>query len=122
MRFFLRRFSTCRAFMSKSKYEYVKKFEREDILLPNTWIVIRIDGRGFHKCVTSVICSTGSAIRFSKEHDFRKPNDGRALHLINKAAGTVMLEYRDVVLGYGESDEFRYVPTPEQVNLIGVAS
>lgn len=34
-----------------SRYEYVKSFERcqPDILLPNTWVVIRIDGRGFHK-------------------------------------------------------------------------
>lgn len=32
-----------------SRYEYVKSFERVDILLPNTWIVVRIDGRGFHK-------------------------------------------------------------------------
>lgn len=35
-----------------SRYEYVKSFERDDILLPNTWIVIRIDGRGFHKSVS----------------------------------------------------------------------
>lgn len=32
-----------------SRYEYVKSFERADTLLPNTWIVVRIDGRGFHK-------------------------------------------------------------------------
>jgi hypothetical protein len=33
------------------RYEYVKDFERDEILLPNTWIVVRIDGRGFHKSV-----------------------------------------------------------------------
>lgn len=33
------------------RYEYVKTFERPDTLLPNTWIVVRIDGRGFHKSV-----------------------------------------------------------------------
>jgi hypothetical protein len=35
--------------MANSKYEYVKDFEREDVLMRNTWIVVRIDGRGFHK-------------------------------------------------------------------------
>jgi hypothetical protein len=32
-----------------ARYEYVKAFEQPDFLLPNTWIVVRIDGRGFHK-------------------------------------------------------------------------
>jgi hypothetical protein len=31
------------------RFEYVKNFEQPDVLLPNTWIVVRIDGRGFHK-------------------------------------------------------------------------
>lgn len=39
--------------MANSKYEYVKEFEREDVLLRNTWVVVRIDGRGFHKYVFS---------------------------------------------------------------------
>jgi tRNA(His) guanylyltransferase len=47
--------------MAKSKFEYVRNFETEDKLLPNCWIVIRIDGKGFHK--------------FSDEHEFEKPND-----------------------------------------------
>lgn len=33
-----------------NRYEYVRDFEQPDRLLPNTWIVVRIDGRGFHKC------------------------------------------------------------------------
>lgn len=37
--------------MAKSKYEYVKSFETWDAALPNTWMVLRLDGRGFHKCV-----------------------------------------------------------------------
>ena len=37
--------------MAKSKYEYVKKFEREEMCLPETWMVLRLDGRCFHKCV-----------------------------------------------------------------------
>ena len=31
------------------RYEYIKSFEQPDRILPNTWIVVRIDGRGFHK-------------------------------------------------------------------------
>lgn len=31
------------------RWEYVKQFERPDELLPNTWIVVRVDGRGFTK-------------------------------------------------------------------------
>ena len=39
-----------------NRFEYVKTFEQPDILLPNTWIVVRIDGRGFHKSVSSIPC------------------------------------------------------------------
>lgn len=35
--------------MAKSKYEYVRKFEQNDQCLLNCWIVIRIDGRNFHR-------------------------------------------------------------------------
>lgn len=37
--------------MANSKYEYVKTFEQSTTLLPNTYMVVRIDGRGFHKWV-----------------------------------------------------------------------
>jgi tRNA(His) guanylyltransferase len=45
--------------------------------------------------------------RFSDTHAFEKPNDIRALELMDKAAMTVMAEYKDVVLAFGESDEYR---------------
>lgn len=32
---------------SSVRYEYVRNFERDEMLLPNTWIVVRVDGRGF---------------------------------------------------------------------------
>jgi len=35
--------------MAKSKYEYVKEFEEDDKLLRNVYILVRIDGKGFHK-------------------------------------------------------------------------
>lgn len=37
--------------MANSKYEYVKRFESDDTLLPGCWIVIRLDGKGFTKWV-----------------------------------------------------------------------
>ncbi len=35
--------------MANSKYEYVRQYEGHDSLLPGTFIVVRIDGRGFHR-------------------------------------------------------------------------
>lgn len=81
--------------MAKSKFEYVKQFETEDKLLPNCWIVVRIDGKGFH--------------RFSDIHNYLKPNDERALDLMSKAAETVMEEFKDIVIAYGQSDEYSFV-------------
>ncbi|KAG5300607.1 tRNA guanylyltransferase [Histoplasma ohiense] len=81
--------------MANSKYEYVKTFEQDDSLLPNTWIVVRIDGRGFH--------------RFSDRYKFQKPNDERALNLMNAAACSVMRDLPDLIIAYGVSDEYSFV-------------
>ncbi|KAI4263285.1 MAG: hypothetical protein L6R42_001564 [Xanthoria sp. 1 TBL-2021] len=81
--------------MAKSKYEYVKAFEQHPTLLPNTFLVVRIDGRGFH--------------HLSSRYNFEKPNDRRALDLMNAAATGVLKELPDVVLAYGISDEYSFV-------------
>lgn len=82
--------------MAKSKYEYVKQFETHDTLLPQCYIVVRIDGKKFHE--------------FSKYYDFKKPNDERALKLMNACAKNVVLQYRhEMILAYGESDEYSFV-------------
>jgi len=81
--------------MAQSKFEYVRKFEIEDKLLPNCWIVVRIDGKGFHK--------------FSEAHDFKKPNDKPALDLMTKCAKKVMQEFNECVVSYGQSDEYSFV-------------
>lgn len=90
--------------MAKSKYEYVKHFESDEVLLRQTWTVVRLDGRGFHQ--------------FTKMHEFRKPNDPRALQLMNAAAQAVMMEYTDIVLAYGQSDEYRYALANKIFNTI----
>lgn len=77
-------------------YAYVRNFELPDPVLPNTFMVIRIDGKGFHK--------------FSEAHGFVKPNDGRALELMNHAARHVMNDLRpDIVMAFGESDEYSFL-------------
>eukprot|EP00057_Strongylocentrotus_purpuratus_P033629 XP_792143.2 PREDICTED: probable tRNA(His) guanylyltransferase [Strongylocentrotus purpuratus] len=81
--------------MAKSKFEYVRQFETQDKLLPNSWIVIRIDGKNFHK--------------FSDIHGFEKPNDLRGLSLMSEAATSVMTEFKDIILAYGQSDEYSFV-------------
>ena len=42
-------------------------------------------------------------------HHFKKPNDSCALQLMNKCAECVMREFSDVVLAYGQSDEYSFV-------------
>lgn len=80
---------------STGKTNYLKDFEKKIKLLPHTWIVVRIDGKGFHK--------------FSEKHNFMKPNDLRSISLMNYAAQAVMKEYPDIVLSYGQSDEYTFV-------------
>ncbi|KIJ52478.1 hypothetical protein M422DRAFT_243262 [Sphaerobolus stellatus SS14] len=81
--------------MAGSKYSYVKSFELPDPLLPNTFLVARLDGHAFH--------------RFSDTHAFAKPNDERALQLMDHAARTVMDEFTDITLAFGESDEYSFL-------------
>ncbi|KAI5864820.1 tRNA guanylyltransferase [Durotheca rogersii] len=81
--------------MANSRFEYVKQFEQPDNLLPNTWVIVRIDGRGFTK-----LCA---------KYNFEKPNDRRALDLMNAAAKAVMTELPDITIAYGVSDEYSFV-------------
>lgn len=81
--------------MSKSKYEYVKKFEEHQTCLPDTYILIRLDGKGFSK--------------FSTLHNFEKPNDLKALQIMNESAKSVCQNFNDILLAYGQSDEYSFV-------------
>ncbi|KAK7042399.1 tRNA guanylyltransferase [Favolaschia claudopus] len=81
--------------MAGSKYAYVRNFELPDPLLPGTFMLLRLDGHSFH--------------RFSDEHGFTKPNDSRALELMDHAAKDLMEQYPDIVLAFGESDEFSFL-------------
>lgn len=98
--------------MAGSRFAYVKKFELPDTLLPNTFMVFRLDGHSFHRW--NKFCKIRSTVlnfsfRFTDEHGFVKPNDVRALELMDRAAKSLMEEYHDISLGFGESDEYRYI-------------
>lgn len=82
---------------------------------------MRIDGRGFHKSVLSllrlfVVIMDLALIpaRFSNKFAFDKPNDRRALDLMNAAAKAVLTELPDIVIAYGISDEYRSFPSIPQ--------
>ncbi|KAJ8669845.1 hypothetical protein QAD02_001104 [Eretmocerus hayati] len=91
----IERLLSASAKMAKSKYDYVRDFEHEDPCLPNCWIVVRIDGRNFSK--------------FADTHQFIKPNDLAAIELMNRAAVSVMEDFREIVIAYGQSDEYSFV-------------
>ncbi len=60
-------------------------------------------GEGFGGQTETDLC------RFSEDHGFRKPNDDRALRLMNCCAESVLRNFSDVIIGYGHSDEFSFV-------------
>lgn len=80
--------------MACSRFEYVKNFELADNALPETFMVVRIDGRGFTK--------------FSDLHEFTKPNDLAALEVMNTAALEVVKNFEEIILAYGQSDEYSF--------------
>lgn len=45
--------------------------------------------------------------RLCAKYGFEKPNDGRALELMNAAARSTMEGIPEVAIAYGVSDEFR---------------
>lgn len=81
--------------MVNSRFEYVKSFEREEILLPATFIVVRIDGRGF--------------TLFCNQLGLRKPIDDRLVGLMNKCALNVMENFAEIAIAFGESDEYSFI-------------
>lgn len=84
--------------MANSRFEYVREFERENYLLPDTYVVVRVDGRSFH--------------RLSRFYEFSKPNDQRALETMTLAALGVVRNVQDIIAAYGDSDEYSFVFEP----------
>jgi len=85
--------------MANSRFAYVKDFELDDRILPRTYIVVRVDGRGFTK--------------FTAAHGYAKPNDVRGVALMVQCAAVIMESWGELVLAFGESDEFSFVFAPD---------
>ncbi|CAA7409960.1 unnamed protein product [Spirodela intermedia] len=81
--------------MATGKLEYVRELERGNRLPNFNWIVVRIDGWHFH--------------RFSEVHQFDKPNDARALNLMNSCAVSMLEKFPDIIFAYGDSDEYSFI-------------
>lgn len=84
--------------MANTRFGYVRQYELADPLLPGTFLVVRLDGKGFHG--------------FADRYGFEKPNDRRALDLMNAAAMRTMASEtlrQHVTLAFGESDEFSFL-------------
>ena len=84
--------------MAGSRFAYVRDYEQTDSILLNTYIICRLDGKGFHK--------------FANRHGFVRPNDIAALQLMNEAAKKVMQApdfNRSMVGAFGESDEMSFI-------------
>lgn len=81
--------------MACSRFEYVKRYETHDVLLRNTWAVLRLDGRGFTRLTSAL--------------GYTKPNDARGLSAMNAAGTAVMSAVPDLALGYGQSDEYSFL-------------
>ena len=79
----------------------MKGFECEERLLPETYLVVRIDGRGFTK--------------FCQNYKLRRPLDDRMINLMAASGIAVMEDFSDIIVGFGESDEFSFVFSPHTV-------
>lgn len=87
--------------MAESRFAYVRSYELPDPVLPGVYVLIRIDGKGFHK--------------FSSLHNFTKPNDFPALELMNRSALSVCSSESlrgQITLAFGESDEYSFLLRP----------
>ncbi|KAI3944872.1 hypothetical protein MKW92_044232 [Papaver armeniacum] len=51
----------------------------------------------------------GRSLKFGDIHEFKKPNDERALKLMNACAEAMFEEFPDLVFSYGVSDEYSFV-------------
>lgn len=81
--------------MAGSQFEYTREYEQWNALLPQTYIVVRVDGRGFSK--------------FADTHGWAKPWDDRALRLAESAAKECMSQIPECTFAYGQSDEFSFL-------------
>uniref|UniRef100_A0A8B9ZRA8 Probable tRNA(His) guanylyltransferase n=1 Tax=Anas zonorhyncha TaxID=75864 RepID=A0A8B9ZRA8_9AVES len=54
-------FSDVDLLLGSYKFEYVRDFEADDTCLPNCWIVVRLDGRNFHRWGAAMAGARGAS-------------------------------------------------------------
>lgn len=84
----------------------MKQYEAcfNQILLPNSVFVVRLDGRGFS--------------RYTRKMKFKKPFDTLLIKVMQRVTKTLM-EENQAIIGYTQSDEITLVFKPEQMFFAG---
>ncbi|KAG5183234.1 putative tRNA guanylyltransferase-like protein, partial [Tribonema minus] len=118
--------------MAKSRFEYVRNFELADSLVPGCCIVVRVDGHKFTRftkthsfdkpndsrglqlmnevqdtkyCFLSITCLVPAAAFSAVLIFFSFSADA----VPEQCAKAVMLEWSDIVMAYGQSDEYSFL-------------
>jgi tRNA(His) guanylyltransferase len=81
--------------MVNSRFEYVREFEREERLLPDTFIIAEVQGSGFKP--------------FCSRLPIARPYDDRLIRLFAAAARETMDNFADIELAYGFSDSHYFI-------------
>ncbi|OHS94522.1 tRNAHis guanylyltransferase family protein [Tritrichomonas foetus] len=81
--------------MDLSRYQYLESYQSEETLLRDSYIVVRVDGRGF--------------TAFCLRHKILRPIDDRLVNVMLDCARSVMKRFPDIAVCYGQSDEFSFV-------------
>uniref|UniRef100_A0A4W5LUD7 Probable tRNA(His) guanylyltransferase n=1 Tax=Hucho hucho TaxID=62062 RepID=A0A4W5LUD7_9TELE len=86
--------------MAKSKFEYVRNFETDDPCLKNCYVVVRLDGRNFHKGAGGVsaaperswgcICSSGEELGV-----YLQLRRGLMTHVASQFSSSYVFYWRD---------------------------
>jgi tRNA(His) guanylyltransferase len=85
---------SCKTQMCLRNFNCRMLYDMEIVLFPQT---------------SSLSTSSHQPSRLSDRYGFEKPNDIRALNLMNAAAMQVMTVLADLTIAYGVSDEFSFV-------------
>ena len=99
--------ATIAFFGSNSKYASATLSSQTRSSRAVSWSVVSTDTRFIGASSGETNHPSSSPYSFSEEHALSKPNDEHALHLMDHAAKDIMTEFKDIVLAFGESDEYR---------------
>ena len=81
--------------MVNSRFEYVKQFESEDFLLPETYIVVNVNSKNIEQ--------------FNQDHPISQPFDNRLIRLFSRSARHVMEDFTDIDISFIFQDSFTFI-------------